>query len=92
MPIRAVLVLMLASVATPAMALEPQDTLRDWKTASGADRDRVLKQLEDSLGGAAPRKDVLSCLNDAAGMTPHADLRVADVFTACAKQSSEKSI
>ncbi len=59
MPIRAVLVLMLASVATPAMALEPQDTLRDWKTASGADRDRVLKQLEDSLGGAAPRKDVL---------------------------------
>lgn len=92
MRIHALLVLTLASLGAPALALEPQDTLRDWKTASGADRDRVLKQLDASGGGAASRKDVLSCLDDAAGMAPHADLRIADVFTACAKPSSEKAI
>ena len=92
MRIRAVLVSMLVSVATPALALEPQDTLRDWNAASSADKSRLLKQLNESGGGGASGKDVLSCLDDAAGMAPHADLRVADVFVACAKQSSEKSI
>jgi len=92
MRVRALLVLTLASIGAPALALEPQDTLRDWKTASGADRNLILKQLEASNGGGASRKDVLSCLDDAAGMAPHADLRIADVFTVCAKQSSEKSI
>ncbi|KQP80376.1 hypothetical protein ASF60_22670 [Methylobacterium sp. Leaf113] len=90
-PLRSLLILMLATFVTPALALDPQDTLRDWNAASSADRNRLLKQLEKADGGAS-RKDVVSCLDDAAGMAPHADLRVADVFMACAKQSSEKSI
>jgi hypothetical protein len=92
MPICALLVLMLASVATPALALEPQDTLREWNAAAGMDRDSLLQRLEASSGGVASRKEVLSCLNDAAGMPPHAELRIADVFMACAKQTSENSI
>lgn len=92
MPVFSLSMLILASFATPALALEPQDTLRDWNAASGADRDRLLKQLEGSSAGAASRKDVVSCLNDTAGMAPHADLRVADVFMACTKQTSKKSI
>jgi hypothetical protein len=92
MRVRALLVLTLASLGAPVLALEPQDTLRDWKMASGTDRDRVLKQLDASMGGSASRKDVLSCLDGAAGIAPHADLRIADIFKACAKQSSEKAI
>jgi hypothetical protein len=91
-PVCSVLIVMLASFATPVRALEPQDTLRDWNAASAADRDRLLKQLEKSSEGAASRKDVVSCLNDAAGMAPHADLRVAEVFMACTNQTSEDSI
>ncbi|TXM70430.1 hypothetical protein [Methylobacterium sp. WL120] len=92
MPVRSLLILMLASVATPALALQPQDTLRDWSAATGADRDRLLQQLEKSSEGGAPRKDVLSCLNDAAGMSAHADLAISDVFMACTKQKPEDSI
>ena len=92
MPVRAFVILMLGSIATPAVALQPQDTLRDWSAATGADRDRLLQQLEKSSAIAAPRKDVLSCLNDAASMNAHADLAIGDVFRACAKQASENSI
>ena len=92
MPVRSLLILILASIATPALALQPQDTLRDWSAAQGADRDRLLQQLEKSSEGGAPRKDVLSCLNDAAGMSAHADLAIGEVFMACAKQTPEDSI
>ena len=92
MPVRSLLILMLASVATPAWALQPQDTLRDWSASSGSDRDRLLQQIENSGGGRAPRKDVLSCLNDAAGMDAHADLTISSVFTACTKQKLKGSI
>lgn len=91
MPVRSLLILMLASIATPALALQPQDTLRDWSAAPGAERDRLLQQLEKS-GGGAPRKDALSCLNDAASMDAHADLAISDVFMACTKQTPEDSI
>lgn len=89
---RSLLILMLASVATPALALTPQDSLRDWSAASGSDRDSLLQQMEKSGEGSAPRKNVLSCLNDAAGMDAHADLSISDVFMACTKQKPEDSI
>ena len=92
MPVRSLLILILASIATPALALHPQDTLRDWSAATGADRDRLLQKLEKSSEGSAPRKDVLSCINDAAGMSAHADLAISDVFMACTKQKPEDSI
>lgn len=92
MPVRSLLILILASVATPALALQPQDTLRDWSAATGADRDRLLQQLEKSSETGAPRKDVLSCLNDAAGMNAHADLAIGEVFMACTKQTPEHAI
>ncbi|TXM65998.1 hypothetical protein FV226_24160 [Methylobacterium sp. WL12] len=92
MPVRFLLILILASIATPALALQQQDTLRDWSAATGADRDRLLQQLEKSSEGSAPRKNVLSCINDAAGMSAHADLAISDVFMACTKQKPEDSI
>ena len=92
MSVRYLLILMLVLIATPAFALQPQDTLRDWSAAPGADRERLLQQLEKSSEVGAPRKDVLSCLNNAAGMNAHADLAIGDVFRACAKQASEDSI
>lgn len=92
MPVRAILILILTSVATPALALQPQDTLRDWSAAPGVDRDRLMQQLEKSGGGGASPKDVMSCLNAAAGMDAHADLSISDVFTACAKQTVKDSI
>lgn len=92
MPVRSPLFLILASVATPALALQPQDTLRDWRAAFGADRDRLLQQMEKPGEGGARRKDVLTCLNDAAGMDAHADLAISDVFSACTKQTTEDSI
>jgi hypothetical protein len=92
MPVRSFLLVMLASVATPALTLQPQDTLRDWTAASGSDRDSLLQQMEKSGGGGAPRKNVLSCLNDAAGMDAHADLAISDVFMACTKHKPEDSI
>lgn len=91
MPVRSLLILMLASVATPALALQPQDTMRDWSAASGADRDRLLKQLGSGAGIVSP-KDVSSCINDAAGMDAHADLRITDVFGACTKQAPGERI
>ena len=90
--VRSLLVLMLASASAPALALQPQDTLRDWSAAPGADQDRLLKRLEESIGGGVLRKDVLSCLNDAAGMGAHADLRITDVFMACTKQTPGEAI
>lgn len=92
MPVRSLLILMLASLGTPALALQPQDTLRDWSAAPSVDRDRLLSQLDQSGGGGAPRKDVMSCLNDAAGLDAHADLAISDVFKACTKQTPENSI
>lgn len=92
MPVRSILILILACVATPALALQPQDTLRDWRAALGADRDSLLQQMEKSDEGGARRKDVLTCLNDAAGMDAHADLAISDVFSACSKQTPEDSI
>ncbi|WP_157085589.1 hypothetical protein [Methylobacterium sp. Leaf99] len=92
MPVRYLLILILGSVAMPALALQPQDTLRDWRAATGADRDRLLQQLEKSSDGGAPRKDVLSCLDDAASMNAHADLTISEVFMACTKRTPEDSI
>ncbi|WP_267359698.1 MULTISPECIES: hypothetical protein [unclassified Methylobacterium] len=92
MPVRSLVILILTSVATPALALQPQDTLRDWSAAPGVDRDRLMQQLEKSGGGGAPRKDVLSCLNAASGMDAHANLAISDVFTACTKQTLKDSI
>jgi hypothetical protein len=92
MPVRSVLIVILTAVATPALALQPQDTLRDWSAAPSVDRDRLLQQLEKSGGGDAPLKDVLSCLNDAAGMDAHANLAISDVFRACTKQTPKDSI
>ncbi len=92
MPVRFLLILMLGLIATPVLALQPQDTLRDWSAATGADRERLLQQLEKSSEGGAPHKDVLSCLNDAAGMSAHANLAISDVFMACTKQAPEDSI
>ena len=91
-PVCSLIILTLVSFATPVLALDPHDTLRDWNAASDADRDRLLKKLAESTDGAASRNDVVSCLNDAAGMAPHADLSVADVFMACTKQAMGKSI
>ena len=92
MPVQALVILILASIATPALALQQQDSLRDWSAARGADRYRLLQQLEKSSEGGAPRKDVLSCINDAAGMNAHADLAISEVFIACTKQTPKDSI
>ncbi|KQP58148.1 hypothetical protein [Methylobacterium sp. Leaf108] len=89
---RSLLILILGSIAAPALALQPRDTLRDWSAATGADRDRLLQQLEKSSEVGVPREDVLSCLNDAASMTAHADLAIHDVFRACTKQTLKDSI
>lgn len=78
--------------AMPALALGPQDDMGAWNAASSTDKDRLLGQMQKSSGAGAAKEDVLSCLDDAARMTAHSKLLIADVFKACSEQKTGEKI
>ena len=78
---------MLLSCATPsaAFALQADDTMQAWKTASSDERAHLLEEI---LGRAAAARTATSrCMNETS-MTPgHADLSIGEVAKVCAMPS-----
>ena len=82
------LLVLVASVLMPlsAVALEQDDPMSKWLGSSEHDRTRVLDELRAK--GGKLRQDsssVLACMNAAAEIAGHQDLRVGDVAEACSE-------
>lgn len=76
----------------PALALGPQDNMGAWNSASSADKDRFLAQMQKSSDTSKTKDEVLSCLNDAGRMSAHSNLLILDVFKACSEQKAGEKI
>lgn len=76
--------------ASQASALDRNDTMSVWLHASDADRSRLLDELlaHDRTVQKANPKAVAACLDAAAKIPGHGELRIGDVADACSEQSS----
>ncbi|GJE40442.1 hypothetical protein [Methylobacterium persicinum] len=79
-------------MAAPALALDVGDTMRDWASASSADKDGLLRKLDAVNGGSASRDGVRSCLDDTSKAAGHSNLPIAEVAKACSDQVSRENI
>ena len=89
---RGPLLLLVAAMLTPfsAAALERNDSMSTWLESSAQERTHVLDELRaenSKLRQADPGK-VMACMNGAAGIAGHQDLRVGEVAEACAEPPS----
>lgn len=71
--------------ASQADALERNDTMSGWLHSSDADRSNLLDKLQAT--GSKPRQAnrarVMDCMNAAAEVAGHGELRIGDVAEAC---------
>ena len=72
--------------AGSASALTAKDTMAEWSSASGSERDRLLDMIGPGVAKryADERSALMRCLNETAAAGPHASLMIADVAHACA--------
>lgn len=70
------------TVATPAFALNADDTMSSWKHASEKERSELLKQVLGERYGDDAR--ILRCMDETSKTPGHTDLNIADVAKVCA--------
>ena len=76
----------------PASALDASDAMGAWARASTGDKDHLLDQMGGSTTSAFSKSPVRTCLDEAAKLTAHEDLPIAEVFKACAAQASGEKV
>jgi hypothetical protein len=76
----------------PASALDASDAMRAWARAQTGDKDRLLDEMFGSTANAFSKSPVRTCLDEAAKLTAHEDLSIAEVFKACAAQASGEKV
>ena len=88
-PRHGVMLLLIAAVLAPvsAVALDQDDAMSKWAESSEQDRSHLLDQLRAQGGKIAQtdRSSELACMNAAAAVPEHRDLRIGDIAAACAE-------
>lgn len=84
--------LLVAAVSTSqrAEALERSDTMSEWRQSLNSDRSHLLDELraKNRTLGQADRTRVMECMDAAASIAGHQELRIGDVAEACSEQTS----
>ena len=84
-------VLTLATFANsgPLRALEASDSMGSWRSASAAEKTKLVDELlkRDQRESAAP--SMVKCLDAAAGIPGHAELLIGQIIRACEKDDGE---
>lgn len=89
----ALILMAVVLVPVSAIALEQSDTMGRWAESSEHDRLQVLDELraKNARMRETDRFSTLACMNGAAEIPGHRDLRIGDVASACSEPSRPAS-
>lgn len=74
--------LLVSCAATPVLALDAEDTMQAWKSASDKERTELLEALLGKERAGSGK--VLRCMTDTSKTPGHADLPIGEVAKVCA--------
>lgn len=85
----AVVALSAIAVSDPSFALQANDTMASWRSASAEVKTQLITALMKRDGRDGGAGNVIRCLDAASGVPGHADLPIGEIVKACEKEAGE---